>query len=85
MRRINPKGVILFGRNYKNKPQLQQFINDIRLILGDETIVAVDHEGGRVVRFPEILPRLPSASALGKELNPESVYQLSRENRQWFA
>ncbi len=79
LRRINPKGIILFGRNYESEPQLKQFIKDVRLILGDEIIIAVDHEGGRVVRFPEILPRLPSPSVLGKELNPTRIYQLSRE------
>ena len=79
LRTVNPMGIILFARNYENESQLKRLNQDIRSILGDDTIIAVDHEGGRVVRFPQILPSLPSPSVLGGERNPEKIHRLSRE------
>ena len=79
LRSINPKGIILFRRNYENTSQIKQLIQTVKEILGKDTIIAVDHEGGSVIRFPEGLPHLPSPVALGDKGNSEKVFQLSRE------
>jgi beta-N-acetylhexosaminidase len=43
-------GIILFGRNWKNREQLTALCADIKAVRAD-VIVCVDHEGGRVQRF----------------------------------
>ena len=57
-------GVILFGRNYDNKPQLIDLIKEIRAI-NSNLLISVDHEGGRVQRFKEDWTHLPAMAKLG--------------------
>ena len=76
---ISPSGIILFSRNYKNTKQIKQLIQSIHSLLGEDTIIAVDHEGGRVVRFPTGLPGLPSPRVLGEERNYAKVHKLCRD------
>ena len=48
--------VILFARNYENRTQLEKLcraIHDIK----PGVLIGVDHEGGRVQRFPQRLYR----------------------------
>ncbi len=80
LKEIQPKGIILFGQNYASKMQLQEFIASIKSLLGDDTLIAVDHEGGRVVRFPEILPELPSAQTMAKLNDASRVYEYAKES-----
>ena len=79
LRMIAPQGIILFSRNYQNIKQVQRLTQNIRSILGDDVIIAVDHEGGRVVRFHDGLPNLPSPHVLGKNKNPEKIRKSTRE------
>ena len=50
-------GVILFARNYQNKTQLKQLVNQIRDVK-KEILIGVDHEGGRVQRFKDDFKRM---------------------------
>ena len=59
-------GVILFARNFKNKPQLQQLTHDIKAIKQDPMLVCVDQEGGRVQRFQAEFTRIPPMEVLGR-------------------
>jgi beta-N-acetylhexosaminidase len=43
-------GVILFGRNWKDREQLTRLCADIKAVRED-VVICVDHEGGRVQRF----------------------------------
>ena len=43
-------GLILFGRNWKNRVQLTRLCASIKRLRPD-LLIAVDHEGGRVQRF----------------------------------
>lgn len=58
-------GVILFGRNFKNRAQVTKLIRAIRAVRPN-IIVSVDHEGGRVQRFKtDGFTHLPSMRTLG--------------------
>ena len=59
-------GVILFGRNFKNRAQVTKLIRAIRAIRPN-IIISVDHEGGRVQRFKtDGFAHLPSMRTLGE-------------------
>lgn len=54
----NPLGIILFARNIKkndkgeqDKATLTQLISDVKEVLGENSIIAIDQEGGRVKRL----------------------------------
>lgn len=58
-------GVILFARHYESVAQLCALTTEIRALRGDDFIIAVDHEGGRVQRFRESFTAIPPMRALG--------------------
>ncbi len=76
---INPRGVILFARNFETPEQLKRLTAALKRLLGDELLIVVDHEGGRVVRFNSGLPELPAARVWGQEGNPKRLYERCRE------
>ncbi|MBX3609091.1 MAG: beta-N-acetylhexosaminidase [Hydrogenophaga sp.] len=58
-------GVILFGRNWRDRLQLSALCAEIKSVRGD-LLIAVDHEGGRVQRFRSGgFTHLPAMAALG--------------------
>lgn len=58
-------GVILFARNYVDRPQLAALTSSIRALRSPAPLIAVDQEGGRVQRFRDGFVPLPSAAQLG--------------------
>lgn len=77
-------GLILFTRNYEDKAQLIELIQQVRAIK-PTVLIAVDHEGGRVQRFRPEFSRLPPLGELGKiyQENPEKALQLA-EKAAWL-
>lgn len=51
IKKIFPAGVILFGRNFESFEQLRKLTRDLKSVLGEDVIVGVDQEGGRVARL----------------------------------
>lgn len=72
-------GVILFTRNFQSKTQITEFIQVIRQQAGQQILIAVDHEGGRVQRFREGFTAIPAMAELGEihEQNPEKAIEFS--------
>lgn len=59
-------GVILFGRNWKDREQLTALCAEIKAVRED-LLICVDHEGGRVQRFrTDGFTHLPPMRALGE-------------------
>jgi len=59
-------GVILFKRNYQGYHQLTHLVNQIKAIKGQNFILAVDQEGGRVIRFGLPFTQLPPLGHIGQ-------------------
>ena len=48
LRRVQPGGFILFGRNIQSPEQLRKLIDELRDLSAVEPIITIDQEGGRV-------------------------------------
>ncbi len=75
--KINPAGIVLFKRNIISMVQTRTLIREIRDLLG-QVLVAVDHEGGLVNRFPENCPSPPSPMALNRSRDWELLVEACR-------
>ena len=66
LRAAPPAGLVLFGRNITGAAGLARLVGDLREVLPRETLLVVDHEGGRVARLrpPDWLAH-PAAAAIG--------------------
>src|SRR5207249_1575333 len=64
LRRVQPGGFILFGRNIKTPGQLRKLIDDLRSLSLVEPIITIDQEGGRVSRLRLIGNEPPNAQQL---------------------
>lgn len=63
-------GFVLFERNYKNLEQLIDLTTELHgLSKGTIPLIAVDQEGGRVIRFREPFTQIPSALSIGALVN----------------
>ena len=58
-------GVILFARNYVNRKQLSVLTHEVHSLAPSPVLLAVDQEGGRVVRFAGNFPSYPSPRYYG--------------------
>ncbi len=66
LRREQPAGVILFGRNVADPDQLAALVAELRRALPPAAVLLVDQEGGRVARLhPPHWREHPPAAAIG--------------------
>jgi len=72
-------GVILFTRNYESVEQLTELISTIRQARDTPLLIAVDQEGGRVIRFKSTFTQLPSMGQIGQLYDqfPKTALQIA--------
>lgn len=70
-------GVCVFGRNIASAPQIGRLNDEVRALLSDSVppFIAVDQEGGNVVRLSDGNLVLPGNMVLGAARQPELAYQ----------
>ena len=73
LRRVQPGGFILFGRNIESPEQLRKLIDDLRGLSKVEPIITIDQEGGRVSRLRLIGEEPPNAQQLRDKDDPALV------------
>ncbi|MBK1854606.1 beta-N-acetylhexosaminidase [Verrucomicrobiaceae bacterium 5K15] len=61
---IQPGGFVIFGRNVASPEQLRKLTDDLREVVHETPIIAIDQEGGRVTRTRDIGAEPPSAQEL---------------------
>jgi beta-N-acetylhexosaminidase len=66
LKHANTLGVILFTRNYSSREQLISLIKEIKFIAGEQILIALDHEGGRIERFPGCFTKIPAPRVFGQ-------------------
>ncbi len=59
-------GVVLFERNLGSPAEVRQLTDDIRKVSYVPPIIAIDHEGGKVVRLSEPFTQWPPLRKLGR-------------------
>ncbi len=64
LERHSVQAVCLFRKNIESEGQLAQLCRDLREVMGEHALIAIDQEGGSVVRTP-FWPAPPSAMNLG--------------------
>ena len=66
LREIRPTGIILYRFNIVDKPQLKALTASLREVAGEDTLIMIDSEGGKIVRLkPPHWTLFPGAAELG--------------------
>lgn len=73
VKRFQPAGFVLFSRNIESLGQTRKLTDLLRELSAHEPVIAIDQEGGRVVRTSALGLELPSARALRLSGNPDSI------------
>jgi beta-N-acetylhexosaminidase len=73
LRKLQPGGFILFGRNIQSATQLRKLTDDLRDISTTEPIITIDQEGGRVSRLRLIGHEPPNAQQLRERREPNLI------------
>ncbi|MCK5257743.1 MAG: glycoside hydrolase family 3 protein, partial [Deltaproteobacteria bacterium] len=72
---IKPGSIILFSRNISSPEQVKRLITHIQNLLSSPPLIAIDQEGGRVIRFTKGLTVFPGNMALGAAGSPDLAFQ----------
>jgi beta-N-acetylhexosaminidase len=75
LKKLQPGGFILFGRNIKSPEQLRKLCDDLRDVSEIEPFITIDQEGGRVSRLRLIGDEPPNAQALRDKGDPALITQ----------
>lgn len=72
-------GVLLLARNIETPAQTKAFVAELEQRLGRPLLVAIDHEGGWVLRFKSGVTPFPGNAALGRARDPKLAYAVGRQ------
>ncbi len=75
LREHHIRAICLFRQNMRDQAQLSKLTSDLRAVMGNEALIAIDQEGGAVVRATWV-PQAPAAMSLGASDDPELCYQV---------
>ena len=78
LKKLQPGGFILFGRNIQSPQQLRKLIDDLRDLSDIEPFITIDQEGGRVSRLRLIGEEPPNAQSLRDKGDPELIKRHGR-------
>ena len=73
LKKLQPGGFILFGRNIQTPQQLRKLIDDLRDLSDIEPFITIDQEGGRVSRLRLIGEEPPNAQSLRDKGDPALI------------
>jgi beta-N-acetylhexosaminidase len=72
----NLGGVVLFAHNFEDPAQLSELVNSIQKLRDEYPLfIAVDHEGGRIVRFKKHFTSFPPMMEMAKLNSPKLVFE----------
>ena len=82
--RLQPAGYILFTRNIVDYELTRELTDELRALTTgpDAPVIAIDQEGGRVVRTADIYVKLPSAAELAATGSSHFITQAAWYNAQ---
>ncbi len=72
-------GVLLLARNIETPAQTKAYVSELEQRLGRPLLVAIDHEGGWVLRFKSGVTPFPGNAALGRARDPRLAYAVGRQ------
>ncbi len=72
-------GVLLLARNIDTPAQTKAYVTELEQRLGRPLLVAIDHEGGWVLRFKSGVTPFPGNAALGRAADPGLAYAVGRQ------
>ena len=75
----NATGLLLLARNIETPAQTKAFVEELEQRVGRPLLVAVDHEGGWVLRFKSGMTAFPGNAALGRTRDAELAYAVGRQ------
>lgn len=78
LRIVKPGFVILFSRNVEKPKQVLNLVKQVRSVLSNDVIFAVDQEGGIVTRFREGFAVSPGAMAIAATNDEENAYKVAK-------
>lgn len=73
LKKLQPGGFILFGRNIQSPEQLRKLCDDLRDLSDTEPFITIDQEGGRVSRLRLIGDEPPNAQSLRDKGDPALI------------
>jgi len=74
---LHPGGVVLFRRNV-GSPAVIAALTEALHSLSSQPLVAIDHEGGRVLRLSAPFTQFPPAAAVGRCRDVDCAYRVGR-------
>lgn len=74
--RLQPAGFILFSRNVDSVEQVRNLTETLRKLCRHHPVIAVDQEGGRVVRTASLGLNLPSPASLARSGGFNGIVEL---------